>query len=48
MRGYGIYFAELMDLSGLAEAGRATFLFILAPLPLVGGVGSPVAPVAVL
>lgn len=48
MRGYSIYFSELMDLSGMAEAGRATFLFILAPLPLVGGVGSPVAPVAVL
>ena len=48
IRGYGIYFSELMDLSGLAKAGRATFLFMLAPLPLVGGVGSPVAPVAVL
>lgn len=48
LRGHGIYFNELMDLSGLASAGRPTFLFVLAPLPLVGAVGSPVAPVAVL
>jgi hypothetical protein len=26
----------------------ATFLFVVAPLPLVGGVGSPVVPVAIL
>jgi kynurenine formamidase len=48
LRGHGIYLAELMDLSGLAAAGRSTFLFVLAPLPLVGAVGSPVAPIAVL
>jgi kynurenine formamidase len=48
LRGHGIYLSELMDLSGLAEAGRPTFLFVLAPLPLVGAVGSPVAPIAVL
>jgi kynurenine formamidase len=48
LRGRGIYFSELMDLSGLVDAGRPTFLFILAPLPLVGAVGSPVAPIAVL
>lgn len=48
LRGHGVYFSELMDLSGLVEAGRPTFLFVLAPLPLVGAVGSPVAPVAVL
>ena len=28
--------------------GARTFLFVLAPLPFVGAVGSPVAPVAVL
>jgi kynurenine formamidase len=48
LHGNGIYLSELMDLSGLVAAGRATFLFVLAPLPLVGAVGSPVAPVAVL
>ena len=52
LRGSGVYLCELMDLSPLADelgaSGRATFLFVLATLPLVGGVGSPVAPVAVL
>jgi kynurenine formamidase len=48
LRGHGVYLAELMDLEALAAAGRGTFLFVLAPLPLVGAVGSPVAPVAVL
>lgn len=48
LRGHGIHLAELMNLTPLAETGRATFLFVLAPLPLVGAVGSPVAPVAVL
>jgi kynurenine formamidase len=48
LRGHGVYLSELMNLSGLAAAGRSTFLFVLAPLPLVGAVGSPVAPVAVL
>jgi kynurenine formamidase len=48
LRGHGVYLAELLDLEALAAAGRATFLFMLAPLPLAGAVGSPVAPVAVL
>ena len=48
LRDHGVYLSELMDLDGLAASGRATFLFVLAALPLVGAVGSPVAPVAVL
>jgi kynurenine formamidase len=48
LRGRGIYFSELMDLSRLVTTERSTFLFVLAPLPLVGAVGSPVAPIAVL
>jgi len=48
IRGHGILFSELLDLEPLAVAGRATFLFVVAPLPLVGGVGSPVVPVAIL
>jgi kynurenine formamidase len=48
LRGHGVYFSELLDLSGLAGAGRSTFLFVLSALPLVGGVGSPVAPVVIL
>ena len=48
LRGHGVYLSELMDLDALAASGRAAFLFMLAPLPLVGAVGSPAAPVAVL
>jgi kynurenine formamidase len=47
-RGHGILLGELLDLEPLAAAGRATFLFVVAPLPLVGGVGSPVVPLAIL
>jgi kynurenine formamidase len=48
IRGHGIYFGELMELRALCDAQQPTFLFVLSPLPIVGGVGSPVAPVAVL
>jgi kynurenine formamidase len=48
IRDHGIYLAELLHLDELAAAGPATFLFLLAPLPIVGGAGSPVCPVAVL
>ncbi|HEY6787552.1 MAG TPA: cyclase family protein, partial [Trebonia sp.] len=36
IRGHGILLSELLDLEPLAPAGRATFLFTLAALPLVG------------
>jgi kynurenine formamidase len=48
LRGRGIYFCELLKLDALAAQNRADFLFIVSPLPLIGGVGSPVNPVAVL
>jgi kynurenine formamidase len=48
MRDNGIYLAELLDLEELAAAGRATFMFSVAPLRIRGGAGSPVTPVAVL
>jgi kynurenine formamidase len=48
LRGHGVYLSELMSLAGLATAGRSTFLFVMSALPLVGAVGSPVAPVAIL
>ncbi|MET7395723.1 cyclase family protein [Dactylosporangium sp. NPDC005572] len=48
IRGHGVYLAELMALDALCAAGRPEFLFVLSPLPLVGAVGSPVAPVAVV
>jgi kynurenine formamidase len=48
IRDRGVHLMELVDLEELAAAGRAEFLLTVAPLPLVGGVGSPVNPVAVL
>jgi kynurenine formamidase len=48
IRGHGVLLSEFLDLELLAAAGRATFLFTIAALPLVGGVGSPVVPLAIL
>lgn len=48
IRGHGIHLAELLDLTELAAAGQASFLLVIAPLRLVGAVGSPISPVAVL
>jgi kynurenine formamidase len=47
-RDNGIYLAELLDLERLAQTGRASFMLVLAPLRIKGGVGSPVTPVAIL
>jgi kynurenine formamidase len=48
IRNRGIYLMELLDLEDLVTWQRPEFLLVIAPLPLVGGVGSPVNPVAVL
>ncbi len=48
VRGHGMHLAELLDLTALASADQSSFLLVLAPLRLVGGVGSPISPVAVL
>jgi len=48
LRDRGVYFSELLRLDELAATGRSSFMFVLSPLPLVGAVGSPVNPVAVL
>lgn len=48
IRDRGVYLAELLDLAELAGRGRSEFLFAVAPLPVEGAVGSPVAPMAVL
>ena len=48
IRGRGVYFSELLDLSELSTRGRSEFMLALAPLPFVGAVGSPVAPIAIL
>jgi kynurenine formamidase len=44
----GIHIIEVMDLSALAEADISEFLFVLAPLNIVGATGSPVRPLAVV
>lgn len=48
IRNYGVPLLEGLSLKELGETGRATFLFIAAPLPLRGATGSPLNPVAVL
>lgn len=45
---HGIHIIEVMNLETLAQAGVHEFLFILAPLRIVGGTGSPVRPLAVV
>lgn len=44
----GIHIIEVMNLAELARAGVKEFLFVLAPLKIVGGTGSPVRPLAVV
>lgn len=44
----GVYIIEALDLDGLAAAGCREFAFVLSPLKLVGGTGSPVRPLAVV
>lgn len=48
IRGYGIALLEGLVLAPLAAAGATEFLFVAAPLPFVGGTGSPLVPVAIL
>jgi kynurenine formamidase len=44
----GVYLLELVDLEPLVEAGAWTFTFMMAPLRITGGVGSPVNPLAIV
>ena len=44
----GINIIEVLDLEGLAAAAVLEFAFVLSPLKLVGGTGSPVRPLAVI
>lgn len=48
IRDFGIPLLEGLVLQPLAEAGATAFLFVAAPLPITGGTGSPINPVAVL
>lgn len=45
---HGIHIIETLALEDLATAGVAEFLFVLSPLKIVGGTGSPVRPLAVV
>ncbi len=48
VRDYGIPLIENVMLDELVRAGGTEFLFVAAPLPLVGGTAGPVCPLAVL
>jgi kynurenine formamidase len=45
---HGINIIEILDLEPLAEAGCSEFVFVLAPLKIVGGTASPARPIAVV
>ncbi len=44
----GIHIIEHLNLETAAEQGLTEFLFVMAPLRIVGGTGSPIRPIAVL
>lgn len=44
----GIHIIEVLNLEEIAARGIYEFLFVLAPLKIVGGTGSPVRPLAVV
>ncbi|WP_428541478.1 cyclase family protein [Rhodopila sp.] len=48
IRDFGMPLLEGLVLQALAQHRRSQFLFVAAPLPVVGGTGSPLAPVAIL
>lgn len=48
IRDCGTYVMELLDLESISAANLSQFLFVLAPLRIVGGVGSPVNPLAII
>ncbi|HVZ08924.1 cyclase family protein [Rhodopila sp.] len=48
IRDFGIPLLEGLVLRDLAAAGQGAFLFAASPLPVVGGTGSPISPIAIL
>lgn len=44
----GIHIIEHLNLEAASEQGLTEFLFVMAPLRIVGGTGSPIRPVAVV
>ncbi len=47
LRDFGIYIFENLDLETLGEDRAYEFMFVAAPLPLVGGTGASCVPVAI-
>lgn len=47
LRDYGIYIIENLDLEALSQDEAYEFLFVAAPLPIVGGSGGQAVPVAI-
>ncbi|WNI14257.1 cyclase family protein [Actinacidiphila sp. ITFR-21] len=47
IREYGVHLVEWLNLEELGTEGVHEFMFVAAPLPIVGGTGSPVDPVAI-
>jgi kynurenine formamidase len=48
IRDFGVPLLEGLLLHELATAGHHEFLFVASPLPVVGGTGSPINPIAIL
>lgn len=48
IRDFGVPLLEGLLLESLAATGRSEFVFVAAPLPIVGATGSPLAPLAIL
>ena len=48
LRQCGVHLIENLDLEELAASGARHFAFMVAPLRISGGVGSPVAPIAIV
>jgi kynurenine formamidase len=48
IRGYGVALLEGLVLAPLAATRATQFMFVATPLPIVGGTGSPLLPIAVL
>ncbi|MFI7639402.1 cyclase family protein [Nonomuraea sp. NPDC049400] len=45
---HGVHLVEMLWLEELGAAGRTEFVFVVAPLRIEGGTGSPVTPLAIL
>ncbi len=48
IRDFGIPLLEGLLLGELATTGRYEFMFAASPLPVIGGTGSPISPIAIL